>query len=356
MADNASAQERTEEATPRRKQEARKKGTVARSTDLNGALAMLTLAMLGPGVAAKLAEAILTSIQSNVAKMPREISPATVIIQTQSMAVPALSAAMPLALGLCAVGLASNFSQVGFVLSGEPLKPSFDKVNPLTGFKRLFSRRAVVEGLKAVAKMCLFSWIAYVVLQQDWDKLLGIGGMAPAVAAGVLGEVVHKLVMRIAVVWLVIAGFDYFFQRKEVDKQIKMTKDELKREMREQEGSPEVKQAQYQRRRKLLKGGMVAKLKEADVLITNPTHFAVAIKYERSQMHAPVVLAKGQDLMALRMRELAADLRLPTVENKPLARALYAQCEAGDFVPRDLFGPVAEVLAYVYKSTQRTKK
>lgn len=355
MADHSSAQERTEEATPRRKQEARKKGTVAKSTDLNGALALLTIAMLGPNVAGKLAEVILTSIHSNVAKMPRDISPATVLIQTQNMAVPALSAALPLALGLCAVGLASNFGQVGFVLSGESLKPSFEKINPATGLKRMFSRRAVVEGLKATARLFIFSWIAYAVLQQDWEKLVGIGMMAPTAAAGILGGVIHKLILRVAIVWLVIAGFDYFFQRKEVDKQIKMTKDELKREMREQEGSPEVKQAQFQRRRKLMKGGMVKKLKEADVLITNPTHFAVAVKYDRSKMHAPVVLAKGQDLLALRMRELAADLKVPMVENKPLARALYAQCEAGDYIPRDLFGPVAEVLAYVYKSAQRTR-
>jgi flagellar biosynthetic protein FlhB len=135
-----------------------------------------------------------------------------------------------------------------------------------------------------------------------------------------------------------------------------MTKQELKQEMKEQEGSPEIKSAQFQKRRQLLKGGMAKQLREADVLVTNPTHFAVAIKYERSKMHAPMVLAKGQDHLALKMREIAAGLDLPIVENKPLARALYAQCEAGDYVPRDMFGPVAEVLAYVYKTIKSRRK
>ncbi|MBS1707318.1 MAG: EscU/YscU/HrcU family type III secretion system export apparatus switch protein [Armatimonadetes bacterium] len=356
MAEEQSGQERTEEATPRRKQEARKKGTVARSVDLNGAIGLLVVAMMGPQVAAGIAQALLQAVGTNIAKMPRDISPATVIGQAQMMASPAAMAALPLALCLCAVGLASNFGQVGFVLSGEPLKPSFEKVNPFTGLKRMFSRRAVVEGLKATAKLALFSWIAINALQQDWDKLIGIGALPPQAAAGVLGGVIHNILLRIAIVWLVISAGDYFFQRKEVDKQIKMTKAELKREMREQEGSPEIKMAQHQRRRRLLKGGMVNKIKEADVLVTNPTHFAVALKYDRSKMHAPIVLAKGQDMLALKMREIAADNRVPTVENKPLARALYAQCEAGDYVPRDLFGPVAEVLAYVMKSTQRTRQ
>ncbi len=353
---SSSTQERTEEATPRRKQEARKKGTVAKSTDLNGALGLLALALLGPAAAANLSKAMLEGIASTLYRMPaRDLTPATVLGQAQAMAVPAVMAALPLCLGLCVIGLASNFGQVGFVLSGEAIKPSFEKINPAAGLKRLFSRRAVVDGLKATAKLALFSWVAYQAIQSDWDKLMTIGGLAPAGAAMVIGQVIETILLRIAILWVVIAGFDYFFQRKEVDKQLKMTKDELKREMREQEGSPEVKAQQFQRRRRLLKGGMVKRIKEADVLITNPTHFAIAIKYDRSKMHAPVVLAKGQDLLAMRMREIAEELKVPRVENKPLARALYKQCEPGDFIPRDLFGPVAEILAYVYKSTQRTK-
>ncbi|MDI9639343.1 EscU/YscU/HrcU family type III secretion system export apparatus switch protein [Geitlerinema splendidum] len=225
----------------------------------------------------------------------------------------------------------------------------------MNGFKRVFSRRGLVEGLKAMAKMAIFGWIAYSIIAKEWASLVGIAWLSPAGAAAVIGGLLHAIFVRIALVWLVIAALDYFFQRKEVDKQIKMTKDELKREMKEQEGSPEIKSAMYQKRRKLLKGGMATKVKEADVIITNPTHFAVAVKYHRNSMHAPQVIAKGQDYLALKIREIAEQVGTPIVENKPLARALYAQCEPGDPIPRDLFMPVAEVLAYVYKSTKRSR-
>jgi flagellar biosynthesis protein FlhB len=186
--------------------------------------------------------------------------------------------------------------------------------------------------------------------------LVGLGRLGAPQAAAVIGGLAHTVLLRVGIVWLVIAAVDYFFQRKEVDKQLMMTKDELKREMKEQEGSPEVKAAQYRRRRQLAKGSLASKLKSADVVVTNPTHFAVAIAYERSKMHAPMVVAKGQDYLALRIREFAKDLEVPVVENPPLARQLYRTCEVGDPVPRDLFGPVAEVLAYVYQTLRRVKR
>ena len=135
-----------------------------------------------------------------------------------------------------------------------------------------------------------------------------------------------------------------------------MTKDELKREMKEQEGSPEIKAAMFHKRRKLLKGGLASRLREAEVIVTNPTHFAVALKYQRSEMHAPMVIAKGQDYLALKIKEIATDLRVPIVENPPLARSLYKKCELGDFIPRESFAAVAEVLAYVYKSVKSARK
>ncbi len=350
------AGERTEEATPRKRQEARKKGTVAKSTDLAGALSLLVCALMLPGVMRALGNGIFTTLGSSIMEVPREISAASVMNFVSALLVPALMAMAPLILVIMVVGLAVNFAQVGFVLSGEAMKPSFEKINPLAGFKRLFSVRTTFEGVKAIFKLFLFSWIAYGVVVSQWSTLIGLVYLAPAEAASVIGSIMHTILVRIAAVWLVLAVADYIFQRKQLDKQLRMTKDELKREMKEQEGSPEVKTAMFHRRRKLLKGGLATRLREADLIVTNPTHFAVALKYKRNEMHAPMVVAKGQDYLALKIREMGGDLDIPVIENPPLARALYKQCEVGDFIPRDLFAAVAEVLAYVYKSVKSARK
>jgi flagellar biosynthetic protein FlhB len=346
------AGERTEEPTQKRKTDARNKGTVAKSTELTGAVTLVAASMAIPPVLGKVAESAIGSFYNQVSKAPSDVTEFSIMGFTQGVAGPWITGTITLMCILTTVGVLTNFAQVGFHLSTEPMQPKFEKINPGAGLKRMFSRRALMEGLKATAKMIIFGFIAYSAISADWGKLLGLSQVAPAQAAAAVSQILHGLLVKVSIFWLVIAAIDYVFQKKEVDKQLKMTKQELKQEMKEQEGSPEVKSAQYQKRREMMKGGLAKQLKEADVLITNPTHFAIAIKYQRNSMHAPIVLAKGQDFLALKMREFARDLELPIVENKPLARALYAQCEAGDFVPRDLFGPVAEVLAYVYKTVK----
>lgn len=351
-----SAGEKTEQATPRRKLEARKKGTVAKSTDLSGALSLVVLAITGPAVFVTLSQSMLRGMSGTIGRIPQDVTTGSIGRYFLTMLAPTVSAITPLILTIMVIGLASNFAQVGFVLSGEAMNPSLEKLNPLPGLKRMFSIKSAFDGIKATAKMVVFGLVANGAIQEVWDKLLRISTMTTVEAVTLVGGLAHNIIVRIAIIWLIIAVADYLFQRKQVDKQLMMTKDELRREMKEQEGSPEVKQAQHQRRRKLAKGGLASKLKQADVLVTNPTHFAVAIKYDRSAMVAPVVLAKGADFLALRMRELAKDLDIPMVENKPLARALYKHCEVGDFVPRDLFASVAEVLAYVYQTTKKFQK
>lgn len=355
MAEQA-AGEKTEQATPRRRQEARRKGTVAKSTDVVGALTLLTAAGLAPSVTQAVGASLLSGFAAGTARTPNGVTTAQVTNHALGLLAAAAGAAAPLLLAMLIVGLVANFAQVGFVLSAEPMNPNFSKINPLTGFQRLFSKRAVFDGFKATAKMVVFAWVAWAAIQEQWTLLIGLGRLGAPQAATVVGGLAHTILLRVGIVWLVIAAVDYFFQRKEVDKQLMMTKDELKREMKEQEGSPEVKAAQYRRRRQLAKGSLASKLKSADVVVTNPTHFAVAIAYERSKMHAPMVVAKGQDYLALRIREFAKDLEVPVVENPPLARKLYKVCEVGDAVPRDLFGPVAEVLAYVYQTLKKVKR
>lgn len=348
-----SAGEKTEEPTQKRRKEAREKGTVAKSVELTGALSLLVASALLPGVVQGIGAGIWTTFHKAAGATPSLMSPQAVTMSTFGLAMPVAMAMMPLLLTVCGVGVASQFAQVGFVISGESMKPNFDKVNPLQGFKRVFSSRALMEGAKALAKMTVFGWVAYSAVNGEWGRVSALSWMTPAQSSAMVGSILHSVLLRVSMVWVVIAGADYFFQRKSIDKQLRMTKQELKQEMKDAEGSPELKVAIAKRRFKLLRSGMAKKVKEADVIITNPTHFAVAVKYDRSKMYAPIVLAKGQDLVALKMREIAKDAKVPIVENKPLARALYKLCEPGDFVPRDLFGAVAEVLAYVYKITKK---
>ncbi len=344
--------ERTEDATPRRRLEARRKGTVAKSNELLGSLVMAALIVVLPFVVTKIGTGAMEGLQQSIRRIPSELTLAGLGSHILEIAQPGLLALFVLTAVAMGAGLLINFGQVGFVISAESLKPSFEKINPLAGFKRLASSKTVFEALKTSAKTLLFGYLAYSIIAQNWPKLLGLAMLTPVAAASVIGSIIMSILIRIVMVWSVLAIIDYLFQRKQVDKQLKMTKDELRREMKEAEASPELKSMRQQRARKLAKGSLAEKIRIADVVITNPTHFAVVIQYDRSKMHAPMVVAKGQDYLALKIRELADDLRVPIIPNPPLARALYKSCEVGDFVPRDKFQAVAEILAFVYKAVK----
>jgi flagellar biosynthetic protein FlhB len=354
MADDAG--EKTEQPTPKRRQEARKKGTVAKSQDLNGAVVMLGLALIVPSATHALSEGFIRGIDSSMRGATTEFSYHNVQATLIAIAMPGLLG-MFMIFAICmAFGLLVNFAQVGFVMSAESMKPSMAKLNPIQGFKRFFSMKSVVEAIKAIAKGLIFGYVTYQVIAGNWPTLVSLSYYTPSEAAMKVFEICHTILLRIAIVWLVIAALDYFYQRKDVEKQIKMTRDELKREMKEQEGSPEQKGERMRRGRKLSRGSLRDNVQKADVIITNPTHFAVAIAYKRNEMHAPMVVAKGQDFLALKIREMAKEFDIPIVPNPPLARTLHKNCEIGDFVPREQFAAVAEILAYVYKMIRTVKK
>jgi flagellar biosynthesis protein FlhB len=356
MAEQGQTGEKTEDATPKRKQDARKKGQAAKSQDLVSAFTLLVAAYLIPWLCQSLGDALRKVIVGMGSQMPEGISSEEVIRFTGSVTAPLAVPVLILFCVLAVTGVGACLGQVGLLWSSQPLKPEFRKINPLEGAKRMFSKRSLFEGIKAILKMAIFGLIAYDAVSGDWPKLVGLAGLPAAQALGVIGALVQTVMVRIAAVWLAIAALDYFFQRMEHDKQLKMTKTELKNEMKEQEGSPEVKMARMQQRRRMAKGSLKSRLAEADVVVTNPTHFAVALSYSRSTMAAPIVVAKGQDYLALKIRELATEQKIPLVENRPLARALYRDCEVGDPIPRDLFTPVAEVLAYVYKTFGKVRE
>lgn len=347
-------QERTEEATPRRKEDARKKGTVAKSNDLIGAaLLFVTIGTL-PVALSGFGDGIRIGLQ-NLARAPFSSDPQMIQRTATQIAQPMIAGILFFFGALMIGGLVMNVAQVGFRLTPELLQPDLNKLNPLQGLQRILSRRAAFEGFKAVAKATLFGFIAYRAVASQWDGIIGLAWLAPPAALAKIGTLLLTIAKEVGMAWLTLAALDYLFQRKQVDRQIKMTKDELKREMKEQEGSPELKGERMRRARRLSQGRGLKMVKEADVIITNPTHYAIAVKYDRSEMYAPMVVAKGVDHMAFKIRELAKEAKVPLVENPPLARALYKQCEIGDFVPRDLFQAVAEVLAYVYKSLQNLR-
>ena len=350
-----SAAEKTEEATHRRRLQARRKGTVARSSDLNGAIVLCALMLIFPYALGLIGSGFIQGFRTSLSGLTTDGSMSGFSRAFATALQPCMLGFVILVGTAMVIGVASNFAQVGFVMSGEALSPNLSKLNPLEGLKRIFSFRATFEGAKAVAKSSVFGLLAFSAVRASWQRMFGLSWLQPQQSLMAIADIARTVSIRIAVAWLVLAGIDYFFQRKQTNKQLRMTKDEVKQEMKEMEQSPELRMAMAQRRRKLQRR-MMAAVKEADAIITNPTHYAIAVKYDLGKQHAPMVVAKGADLMAARIREEAAKYRVPIVPNPPLARALFKVCEVGDFIPREYFQAVAEVLAYVYKTLKRVRK
>lgn len=348
-------QERTEEATPKRRLEARRKGTVARSVELTSSLVLMALLIALPLSITLLGRGFVNGFNTGMTTMPGDFSAASIMRYCMTVAQPCL-AGLGLIMGVAMVlGVASNVAQVGFVISGEALIPNFAKLSPIEGFKRLLSGNAVFDAGKALLKSMLFGVLAYSAVRASWGDLLGLGMLSAPAGLSMTGTIARALAFRVVALWLAIAAADYLWQRQRVNKMLRMTKDEVKQEMRQQEQSPEVRGAMARKRRQMARGRMMQNLKKADVVITNPTHYAVALMYDQQRQTAPIVVAKGADLLAARIREVAKEHEVPIVPNPPLARALYRQCELGDTIPRELFQPVAEVLAYVYKTIKKVR-
>jgi flagellar biosynthetic protein FlhB len=350
------SQERTEQATDKRKREARKKGTVAKSVDLNHAASTIALLMTLPLALSKLASAMLGTMRFALANPTEDPSFSGLQHRFLTCLVPVLPGIAIIMAVAVGVALVSNFAQVGLVFSPEALAPNFAKMNPLEGFKRMLSSRGAFETGKAALKAILFGYLAYSAIMSRWSDVSHLGFLNTMGGLQAIGEIMRTMALRIAIVWAILAGADYYFQRKQTNKGLMMSKQEVKQEHKESEGSPEVKMARHRRRHKLRRQRMRQAVQAADVVVTNPTHFAVAIQYSPTKGHAPIVVAKGQDLVAARIREFAKEAKVPIVANPPLARALHKQCEVGDFVPRELFQAVAEVLAYVYKTLGRVRR
>ncbi len=246
-----------------------------------------------------------------------------------------------------------NMMQFKFKVSTKPLKPKFSKLNPVSGMKRLFSMEKLIELLKSIAKIAIIMWVVYSTVKDDWVYLMKFYEMPLNQAIQLVGDVVINLGLKISLVFMIVAFADLFYQRYKFNEDIKMTKQEVKDEYKNAEGDPQIKSKQRQKMRQASQRRMMQNVPKADVVITNPTHFAVAIRYDASEAPAPRVLAKGADYLAQRIKDIARENNVEIVENKPLARMLYANVEVGQEVPPELYQAVAEVLAMVYKMQGR---
>lgn len=349
-------QEKTEKATPKKRGDARKKGQVAKSADLPGAFILLfvfaSFLMLGDhyssgvmGLFRSLFEDWLTMELTTENIMGLFLN---IIWQVLLLLLPIFAIAM-------VVGVVGNVVQFGFLLTGESLKADIKKLDPIQGFKRIVSMRSLAEFLKSILKVTIIGVMVYSTIAGEWEKLLLLPMQPIPAIFAFAAKITINLGIKIGAVLIVLAFLDFMYQKYEHEKSLKMSKQDIKDEYKKSEGDPLIKGRIRERQRKMALQRMMQEVPNADVVITNPTHFAIALKYDASQMEAPKVLAKGMDHVALRIKEIAKEHDVVTMENKPLARALYERAEIGDVIPGDLFQAVAEVLAYVYKIKGRIK-
>jgi len=350
-------EERTEAATPRKLQHLRDEGKVSKSPEVVSAAGVLagiiTIYSFGGSLWTQL-QVQLTQSLSNLSRPDLtdtslgELWLATGIVFFTVMA--PLLVAMPL------IGILANVGQSGLLLSGKSMMPDLSRINPMAGFSRLFSMRTVVELVKTTFKLGVVGWLLYRAYLNSFPIFLSLTGADLAGALGMFVDTAFSTCLTVGSAFLVLAALDYGYQRWEFLRGAKMTKQEIKEEYKQSEGSPEIRAAIRRRQRRMAMSRMMQNVPTADVVVTNPTHFAVALRYRGDEMGAPKVIAKGQDLIAQRIKQIAREHNVPVVENKPLAQALFRTVEVDQEISYELFQAVAQVLAYIYSLKQRPSR
>lgn len=341
-----SGADKTEKPTPKRLREARREGRIARSADLAAWASMLAATFLlelslrlG---AARARELVAAATRAAAAPEPgRALGVLGDGLRTAAIA------SAPLAVGMVVVGVATNLAQTGFVPSSALLRPKFERVNPVAGAKRLFSAASAWEAAKTVLKLAILAWVAARSVTAVAPRLADGGGLSSAAVVGVVAHESLRLARNVAAAGLVLALVDYGFQRRRISKALAMTKQEVKEEHRQSEGDPHLKGAIRSRQLAMSRNRMMAEVARADVVVVNPTHVAVALRYEPSR-GAPRVVAKGAGAVAARIREEAERTGVPMVQDVPLARTLHRLCDLGDEIPPELYDAVARLLAFIF--------
>lgn len=342
------AGEKTEDPTAKRQADARKKGQVGKSQEINSAFVILSafvaLKILG-GYMYQQMSAYMIFILAN---FPQEVTIQSVMYIFMDIMLVLAKTALPIMLSIMVIAIVVNVYQVGFNFTLTPLMPKLEKLNPINGAKKMFSKRSLVELVKSIFKIIIIGYFIYQFLKEQMGYLPELIFSDIFASLQFFSGMVFDLAFQICGVLIVLAAIDFMYQKWEHKQSLKMSKQDVKEEMKQSEGDPQIKGKIKQKQRALAMQRMMQEVPKADVIVTNPTHYAVALKYAEG-MTAPVVVAKGQDLVAQRIKEIAKEAKVVIVENKPLARALYAAAEVGDIVPQELYKSVAEVLAYVYR-------
>jgi flagellar biosynthetic protein FlhB len=356
MADDQDDGEKTEEPSQHRIDEFRKKGDVASSKELTSVLVLaaclLTLSMSLVYVYEEMAKYIEWLYTLDIASAYTEKSLNTITTRTFMVALKCGAPVMCTA--LCA-GIFAQVAQIGFLYSPDVLELNFDRINPLNGIKKLFSMQSIFEAVKGVIKFAVILSVVYIYLKDDIARYNGFMHLEFFQSFLYGKELLMKLAFAMIMALGVVAALDFAYQKITYQKKLKQTKQQIKQESKEQDGNLEIKQRIRQMQREMSRKRMIRDVQTADVIITNPTHISIVLKYDQENMVSPMIIGKGQDHMAMKIREIAKLHNIPIVENVLLARTLYKTVKVGSPVPRNLYKAVAEVLAFVYKLKKKKK-
>lgn len=350
--------EKTEPATAKKLSDARNEGQVCKSRELGQAVSMVALFLMLKMLMSFMGENFLTLFRQVYDKIPetvsvRDLNANVVMAFFQHTMLVSVKLAGPFFAAGVVVALLINIVQVKWKVTTKPLQPNLNKFNPINGFKRIFSKDSLFELLKSIVKVAMIALIAYSALSSHVNEIFLMYNITLNQAIAEIGSLVIDVGYRISLLYCVLGAADYIYQRHKFNEDMKMTKQEVKDEMKNSEGDPQIKSKQRQRMQEASRRRMMQDVPKADVVITNPTHYAVALKYDAGTGTAPVLLAKGADLIAKRIREIAKENRVEIVENKPLARMIYTNVEVGREIPPELYQAVAEILAAVYRAQNR---
>ena len=352
--------EKTEPATAKKLREAREDGKVVKSKELTAAFDLIILFLVLKIFVSFVGNRLMNSFVDIYGRIPDFVRENAVDVTEKSVAA-LMSDALIQILIVCVPFFAFGFVvtalisviQVGWKVTGKPLQPKFDKFNPINGFKRIFSKDSIFELVKSILKIFVIVYVAYTSIRGHAQDIFILYEIPLMQAIMLCGTVIINAGLKISLVYLVIGLADFIYQKYRFNEDMKMTKQEVKDEFKNTEGNPEIKGRQRQRMREASRRRMMQDVPKADVVITNPTHFAVAIKYDAEKSKAPVVLAKGEDYLAQKIKEAAREHHIEIVENKPLARMLYANVDIGQEIPPELYQAVAEILAMVYNMREK---
>lgn len=346
--------DKTEEPTAKKRADAKKKGQVGRSTEISTAFVLLT----GFFVLKVLWENIYTSIANYTTYIFTHLNQPVDTENITRLFIGIMeilaTTAFPIMLAIMIIGLGVNFFQVGLNFNTEAIGFKLDKLNPINGFGRIFSKRSLVELFKSLFKIAVIGYFLYTILSQQLLAMPQFIYFDLGTSLEQMSKIIFSMSFEVIGVIMVLGFLDYGYQKWQTTQDLKMSKQEVKDEMKQSEGDPQIKGKIKQKQRQMAMSRMMQEVPKADVIVTNPTHFAVALQYHKG-MQAPLVIAKGQDFVAQKIKKLAREASVPIVENRPLARALFASTNIGDAVPAELYQAVAEVLAYVYRLKHRVR-